>query len=70
MTQMYMMRVDFEPCAFSRCGSDPETVLVERIEALGTELGLRTQAVLVGETSNATLRSTTVGQVLEDAAGW
>ena len=42
------VKAEFRPEAFTRCGTNVEDVLLERIAALGDELGIDLDGVLVG----------------------
>ena len=44
----YVVRVELEPESFLRSGVDPEGALVEAIEGLGPELGLKIEAGMIG----------------------
>lgn len=60
----FIARVTFTPETYLRAGEDPESVLVERIEQLGRELGIEIKAAMVdGESTNSFI------EVVSDAIG-
>ena len=68
--QLYAVRAEMTPEAFTKAGPEPEDTLAKRIEALSEEVGIHLEVVLLGRTDSPHLRSSAVGAVIADAGGW
>ena len=68
--QLFAIRAEMKPEAFTKSGPEPESALVEKIAEIGEAFGMALEVVLLGTDEDPDVRRSPFGELLSDRAGW